>query len=69
MTGAEYELIRLLVQAEGARSRLDALLIQREAAQEGRGLSPKPADIDRAREMAETAERLLSAHARTARTS
>ncbi|MEI8714767.1 hypothetical protein [Mesorhizobium sp. ISC11] len=68
MTNTDYELIRLLVQAEGARSRLDALLSQREAAQEGRGLSPKPEEIDRAREMAETAERLLNAHARMVRT-
>ncbi|ANN58679.1 hypothetical protein A9174_19305 [Mesorhizobium loti NZP2037] len=60
------ELARLFIQADGARARLDALLRQREAAQEGRGLSPKPEEIDRAREMAETAERLLMAHERTA---
>ncbi|KRB13949.1 hypothetical protein ASD99_14865 [Mesorhizobium sp. Root695] len=62
------ELARLFIQADGARARLDALLRQREAAQEGCGLSPRPAEIDKARDMAETAERLLNAHARMVRT-
>ncbi|MEI8715651.1 hypothetical protein [Mesorhizobium sp. ISC11] len=64
MTGAD-ELTRLEQQALNARLRLENLLRQREAAQEGCGLVPKPAEIDRAREMAETAERLRRAHERT----
>jgi hypothetical protein len=44
-----------------ARDRLDSLLDAREAAQEGRGLAPAPAEIDRARAALETAEALLRA--------
>lgn len=65
MTNAD-EFTRLYVQAEGARARLDALLSQREMALQGSGPAPRPETIDRAREMAETAERLLMAHERTA---
>jgi hypothetical protein len=60
------ELVRLLLQAEGARARLDDLLRQREGAQEGRGLAPRPAEIDKARDRLEAAEALLRAHERTA---
>lgn len=59
------ELARLYVQAEGARARLDDLLRQREGAQEGRGLAPRPAEIDKARDRLESAEALLRAHERT----
>ncbi|RWN34159.1 MAG: hypothetical protein EOR97_05220 [Mesorhizobium sp.] len=65
MTGAD-ELTRLEQQALNARLRLENLLRQREAGLEGCGLVPKPAEIDRAREMAEMAERLLNTHGRAA---
>ncbi|PAP97806.1 hypothetical protein LRP31_23630 [Mesorhizobium mediterraneum] len=65
MTNAD-EFARLYLQAEGARARLDALLSQREAAQQGGGLSPKPSEIDKARDRLEAAERLLEAHGRMA---
>ncbi|MER9014504.1 hypothetical protein [Mesorhizobium sp. M0898] len=66
MTHAD-ELARLFIQAEEARSRLDNLLRQREGAQEGRGLAPRPAEIDKARDRLEAAEALLlRAHERTA---
>jgi len=57
VTGAE--LVRLHQQAVEARERLDSLLDAKEAALEGRGLAPAPAEIDRARAALETAEALL----------
>lgn len=65
MTGAD-ELSRLRLQADGVRARLDAPLGQRETAQGGGGLVPAPAEIDRARDRLEAAERLVDAHVRMA---
>lgn len=65
MTGAD-ELSRLRQQADAARARLDSLLGQREAAQEGGGLVPAPGEIDKARDRLEAAERLVDAHVRMA---
>ncbi|RWD14161.1 MAG: hypothetical protein EOS74_19455 [Mesorhizobium sp.] len=65
MTGAD-ELVRLYLQAEDARAKLDTLLRQREGALEGRGLAPKPEEIDKARDRLEAAEALLRAHERMA---
>ncbi|WP_192384092.1 hypothetical protein [Mesorhizobium silamurunense] len=65
MSGAD-ELSRLRQQADDAQVRLDSLLRQREDAQEGRGLAPKPEEIDKARDRLEAAEALLRAHERMA---
>lgn len=56
---APSELERLRHQVDDAQARLDALLDARERAQEGRGLAPTPAEVDRARDMLEAAEALL----------
>lgn len=66
MTGAD-ELTRLEQQALNARLRLENLLLQREAGQEGGGLVPAPAEVDKARDRLEAAEALLRAHERMAR--
>ncbi|MER8454326.1 hypothetical protein NKG60_31010 [Mesorhizobium sp. M1428] len=63
MTGAD-ELSRLREQAMNARLRLENLLSQREAGQQGGGLVPKPSEIDKARDRLEAAERLVDAHVR-----
>ncbi|MER9914018.1 hypothetical protein NKJ71_25665 [Mesorhizobium sp. M0050] len=68
MTGGTDELTRLEQQALNARLRLENLLRQREAGQEGSGLVPAPSDIDKARDRVEAAERLVDAHVRMART-
>ncbi|MER8393739.1 hypothetical protein NKH10_17735 [Mesorhizobium sp. M1340] len=65
MTGAD-ELSRLKEQAMNMRLRLENLLCQREAALEGGGLVPAPAEIDKARDRLEAAERLVDAHVRMA---
>ncbi|MGY3331329.1 hypothetical protein ACVILI_004346 [Mesorhizobium sp. USDA 4775] len=65
MTGAD-ELARLRDQAMNARLRLENLLQQREAGQEGGGLVPAPSEVDRARDRVEAAEALLRAHERMA---
>lgn len=58
------ELSRLQQQASEARLHLENLLRQREAALEGGGLAPRPAEIDKARDRLEAAERLVEAHVR-----
>lgn len=65
MTGAD-ELSRLRQQAADAQASLNGLVERREASLDGCGWSPSPADIDRARDRAEAAQRLLEAHVRMA---
>lgn len=55
------EITRLRRQATEARDKLDALYEAREKAQEGGGIGPAPAEIDRARAALEAAEALLRA--------
>ncbi|MER8389418.1 hypothetical protein NKH14_28690 [Mesorhizobium sp. M1380] len=66
MSGGEDELARLRRQASDAQARLDHLLRQREGAQEGAGLAPRPEEINKARDRLEAAERLVNAHLRMA---
>jgi len=60
------ELTRLRQQAADAQYRLNALLDRRLESLDGCGWAPSPADVDRAREIAETAQRILEAHERMA---
>lgn len=61
------ELSRLEQQAADARASLNSLIERREASLDGGcGWSPSPSDIDRARDRAEAAQRLLEAHVRMA---
>lgn len=65
MIGAD-ELSRLRQQAADAIASFNSLVERREAYLDGCGWSPSPADIDRARDRAEAAQRLLEAHVRMA---
>lgn len=65
MATSTSELDRLNLQRDDAADRLDKLLEARERALEGRGVSPAPRDIDRARAALEVAESILSTYCRT----